>query len=157
MIWNLFRITHRIVPVTNKPPITCQLDHRLVALTSIIMKCFKGLVWTNICSTPSEPTWMRCTYLFPRLGSWVLTLPFVAGSWITLRADPQWWPHLLQADSAVKVSQKHCFFKKRLKKIGMFVKNVPYLYRCTIESIPGCLNAWCGLTLEGGGDSRTHH
>ena len=52
------------------------------------MKCFKGLVRTNICSTPSEPTCMRCTYLFPRLGSWVLTLPFVTGSWITLQADP---------------------------------------------------------------------
>jgi len=40
-----------IVPVPKKPSITCLNDYRPVALSPIIMKCFKRLVRTHICST----------------------------------------------------------------------------------------------------------
>jgi len=45
-----------IVPIPKKPSITCLNDYRPVALTPIIMKCFKRLVRTHICSTlPGTP------------------------------------------------------------------------------------------------------
>ena len=44
-----------IVPVSKKSSITCLNDYRPVALTPIIMKCFKQQVRTHICSILLTP------------------------------------------------------------------------------------------------------
>ncbi len=71
-----------IIPVPKKSPVSCLNDYRPIALTPIIMKCFKRLVMHNIKTSLPQHTWSApvcipskplkgwCNFLHPPSGSY---------------------------------------------------------------------------------------
>eukprot|EP00061_Rhincodon_typus_P013056 g39190.t1 len=61
---------------------------------------------------------------------------------VTITDELSWTSHI---DATVKKAQQRLFFLRWLKKVGMSLRTLTNLYRCTTEStLSGCITTWYG-------------
>eukprot|EP00061_Rhincodon_typus_P016204 g44293.t1 len=153
-----------IIPVPKKAHAMCLNDYCLVALTSIIMKCFERLVMAHInsslpaCLDPLQFAYQHNSktkeliidfrkngrqhaliYISGVEAERVKSVKFL-GMMIT--DNLSWTSHV---DVMVKKIQQRLFFLRLLRKFSMSIRTLTNFYRCTRESIlSGCIVAWYG-------------
>eukprot|EP00061_Rhincodon_typus_P008055 g30323.t1 len=61
---------------------------------------------------------------------------------MTINDNLSWTFHI---DAMVKKAQQCLVFLRQLRKLGMSIRSLTNIYRCTIKSILSrCITAWCG-------------
>ncbi|KAI5610007.1 gastrula zinc finger protein XlCGF28.1-like [Silurus asotus] len=140
--------TTTIIPVPKKSTVSCLNDYRPVALTPIMMKCFKRLVMRHIKVDKTK----EMVVDFRRAQSDHSPLIIDESSVEIVKSTKFLGVHLadnltwsLNTSSITKKAQQRLYFLRRLRKAHLPPPILTMFYRGTIESIvSSCITAWSG-------------